>query len=698
MPVSVLSFFEPRFGQNLGQVRVHSNSQATNVARTLNAQAFTIGQDIYFESGRYQPNTTQGKQLLAHELVHTVQQSNSAVGAYKGEPTHSLMSIQSCKADRGIRSATEWSAGVGTIMPDGTKEVQRFPDTPSRDEGASGAEGVINWITTTVGQATVEGANALAKLYGGSVALRGACLVITIPEIPIFPSFQKTLGETPPAGFFIPLLEGGIMVGPIPVVGMFGILGYAQGSAEAAVGPGVLRGIRVEICPFSGRYLGTAQLYAAAAIAPRLTLFGGLFAAAGTVIPIEPPIPVIVIIQGGLRGTGTGWFIGAVQDTVTLLYSGGRLSFSNVTELIGGVLLQGDVDLFGALRLYEKIICQYVYPLKHWETGKAWKLTIPIRTTLGGGRSGTGVVGPITWGPMPIKDIETAIRPLPTGWSCLGWAEIKQFLCDKKILPPELCKKEEPGEIEILKKQLALAICKCQARKGPEPCGAGIYKKCFYVDDKKCKKFRELLKEAQYLCNHKLPECEKPACEMHHVDAKCPVKEEECKHGYFGAEEPVTLEAPCPVPVKYRQTKAQNRTGGVLYFEYVWESSTGTIADLKDCEVGEHVSYPGGSPYVWPSPPWDGGSTPNPTVIWLLGTDGALGDTHSSEGFKKPYKEAKFTATQYYRYQCPCTNSGKPVNLMGPISIVREVRKKPDGNYKYTITKSGKSAKIDPLP
>ncbi len=451
------TFMESRFAQDFSRVRIHTDTRAADSARTLNALAYTIGHDVVFASGHYAPATTAGRRLLAHELTHVIQQRSGGMAAGTGSVP---IGRPGDRYDREAESvANRVAAGdlyVGDAISAAPPLLQRYSWSEfvgDVEHGVStvgkglvtigntvmtAAEAAASWVVTTAGRAAISAANALAGLFGGSVTVRGACLVITIPEIPLFPSFQKTLGETPPIGRFIPILEGGTKLGPIPVAGTFGILVYAQGSVEAAVGPGVLRGIRVELCPLAGRYMGTGQLYIAAAIGPRLTFFGGLAAAVGTLIPAEPPVPVIVIVQGGLRGTGTAWFIGAVQDIVTVLYSGGTLSFSNITNLMGGVLLQGDVDFFAALRLYEKIICQYVRPLKHWETGRAWKLTIPITASLGGGRGAAGI-GPITWGPMPIKDIETAIRPLPSGWNCLSWAEIKKFLCDKKILPQEFC-------------------------------------------------------------------------------------------------------------------------------------------------------------------------------------------------------------------------------------------------------------------
>ena len=70
--------FEPRFGHDLGGVRVHTDGEAASLNRALGAAAFTIGSDIFFGAGRYQPSTPAGQRLLAHELTHTVQQGAAA--------------------------------------------------------------------------------------------------------------------------------------------------------------------------------------------------------------------------------------------------------------------------------------------------------------------------------------------------------------------------------------------------------------------------------------------------------------------------------------------------------------------------------------------------------------------------------------------------------------------------------------------
>ncbi len=71
---SVRDFFEPRFGREFDQVRIHTDERAANSARALSARAYTLGHDIVFGAGEFCPDTHEGKRLLAHELAHVVQQ------------------------------------------------------------------------------------------------------------------------------------------------------------------------------------------------------------------------------------------------------------------------------------------------------------------------------------------------------------------------------------------------------------------------------------------------------------------------------------------------------------------------------------------------------------------------------------------------------------------------------------------------
>ena len=58
-------------------MKIHTGGQANHLARSVNARAFTVGNDIFFGSGEYNRQTTEGKKLMAHELTHTVQQGGA---------------------------------------------------------------------------------------------------------------------------------------------------------------------------------------------------------------------------------------------------------------------------------------------------------------------------------------------------------------------------------------------------------------------------------------------------------------------------------------------------------------------------------------------------------------------------------------------------------------------------------------------
>ncbi len=68
---------ESQLDENLEDVRVHDNDHAHRKAFQLGAAAYSEGRDVYFSQGRYQPDTPEGKRLLAHEVVHIVQSRNS---------------------------------------------------------------------------------------------------------------------------------------------------------------------------------------------------------------------------------------------------------------------------------------------------------------------------------------------------------------------------------------------------------------------------------------------------------------------------------------------------------------------------------------------------------------------------------------------------------------------------------------------
>jgi hypothetical protein len=99
-------FMEQRFGHGFDQVRVHTDAAAVKSARQLNALAYTVGKDIYFNEGQYDSGSFPGRRLLAHELTHVIQQTGH------GEIRPSIQ-LQPAGRRRGARSGCSNSCGPG---------------------------------------------------------------------------------------------------------------------------------------------------------------------------------------------------------------------------------------------------------------------------------------------------------------------------------------------------------------------------------------------------------------------------------------------------------------------------------------------------------------------------------------------------------------------------------------------------------
>jgi hypothetical protein len=112
-------FMEPRFGHDFSQVRVHSDARATESAQAVNALAYTVGRDVVFGKGEYEPGTSEGRRLLAHELTHVVQQ-----GGREHYSAESLVGFPTDVFEREAESITNMvSAGKSAA-------VSKRTDTP----------------------------------------------------------------------------------------------------------------------------------------------------------------------------------------------------------------------------------------------------------------------------------------------------------------------------------------------------------------------------------------------------------------------------------------------------------------------------------------------------------------------------------------------------------------------------------------
>ncbi len=78
LPDAAKRDMEGQFGQDFSQVRIHTDSEAADLCAETNARAFTVGSDIFFAPGEFSPESDSGRELLAHELTHVVQQGGTA--------------------------------------------------------------------------------------------------------------------------------------------------------------------------------------------------------------------------------------------------------------------------------------------------------------------------------------------------------------------------------------------------------------------------------------------------------------------------------------------------------------------------------------------------------------------------------------------------------------------------------------------
>lgn len=110
LPQSVQVQMENSFGASLDRVRIHANRESGEISRSLNAEAFTYGNDIYFGANRYNPATNSGIELLAHELTHTMQQTGvrRKMIQRRGGPAVGQLSINSNVVNQGLVAGHAW--------------------------------------------------------------------------------------------------------------------------------------------------------------------------------------------------------------------------------------------------------------------------------------------------------------------------------------------------------------------------------------------------------------------------------------------------------------------------------------------------------------------------------------------------------------------------------------------------------------
>ena len=139
LDTAISQFMEPRFGYDFSSVRIHTDAQASESTRSVNALAYTVGNHLVFRSGQYDTQSRPGRNLLAHELTHVVQQSRHQGVMKRALEIGSENNQAEIEADRiaDYVSTVQPLLSVPPIQssPIGSIALQRQPTTPQRRGG-----------------------------------------------------------------------------------------------------------------------------------------------------------------------------------------------------------------------------------------------------------------------------------------------------------------------------------------------------------------------------------------------------------------------------------------------------------------------------------------------------------------------------------------------------------------------------------
>ena len=231
LPPALRNRFEGGLGADLGDVRVHTGSESAAAAQSVGARAFAVGNDVHFGRGEFDPDSRAGQQLLAHEVVHTVQQRGAAAAPQHKLEVSAPGDAAEVEADALAESLVAGStAATPARMSQPVARAQRsvIYRKPPTGPGSTGTQG---------GTHTVAAGESLGKIalkwYGDSKQWThiyesnkavigpdpnfiGVGMVLFIPPSDV----QGKLGAEVGKGMDIANTSGGLQYSPAPVPGV----------------------------------------------------------------------------------------------------------------------------------------------------------------------------------------------------------------------------------------------------------------------------------------------------------------------------------------------------------------------------------------------------------------------------------------------------------------------------------------------
>ncbi len=172
LPESVRAFFEPRFGHDFSEVRVHLGGAAEQSTRDVNANAYTMGHNIVFGTSQYAPGTIDGRRLIAHELTHVVQQRRAGYSPLLDPPASTPEREAAAVAESAASGAQQAQAALGTSVGVARQSVAGAVDS-TVEVRTRAVMGTISATGRPLSNAEYEKRNAELKKKMSSLARRG---------------------------------------------------------------------------------------------------------------------------------------------------------------------------------------------------------------------------------------------------------------------------------------------------------------------------------------------------------------------------------------------------------------------------------------------------------------------------------------------------------------------------------------------
>ncbi|HMK25328.1 MAG TPA: DUF4157 domain-containing protein [Chitinophagaceae bacterium] len=157
LPGDTRQFMESRFNADFSGVRIHTGSYAESMSSQIHAQAFTHGNDIYFNAGKFSPSTSQGSTLLAHELTHTIQQGASQHNTSTAANSSSGTSVSAKPLSVSRKEIIHRSADVPVQLTNAVEKAKTVEgkidaNKPQADGNRTGWENLVEIFKTTFGE------------------------------------------------------------------------------------------------------------------------------------------------------------------------------------------------------------------------------------------------------------------------------------------------------------------------------------------------------------------------------------------------------------------------------------------------------------------------------------------------------------------------------------------------------------------